>query len=295
MTTTTSRTARGTRPATPDVLVLGGTGKTGRRVVRRLRDTGTARVRAASRSGEVTFDWTVRETWEPALKGASAVYLVAPEDPVAVGEFVADAVRAGVRRFVALSGHGTEAAAGTGVAGDAFGQGMVAGETAVRGSGAEWTIIRPSNFFQNFDEDLWLAPLRAGRLALPIGAVPEPFVDAQDVAEVAAAVLTGDGHAGRTYELTGPRALTFAEATETIARAAGRPIRYEELTPQAYRAELLGQGWPKAVVDLLGGMFAVHRAGHTTALGDGVQQVLGREPGDLAVWARRVAAEGTWA
>ncbi|MGP3636766.1 NAD(P)H-binding protein [Streptomyces sp. 24-1644] len=289
MTTKATKPPRSTRSLTSDILVLGGTGKTGRRVVRKLRETGTARVRAASRSGEVTFDWTVPATWEPAVSGASAVYLVAPEDPVAVREFVAEAARAGVRRFVALSGHGTEAA------GDDFGQGMLAGEAAVRGSGAEWTVIRPSNFFQNFDEDLWLAPLKAGRLALPIGAMPEPFVDAEDVAGVAAAVLTGDGHAGRTYELTGPRALTFAEATETIARAAGRPIRYEELTPDAYRAELLGQGWPEAMVDLLSGMFAVHRAGHTAALGDGVQQVLGREPADLAPWARRVAAKGTWA
>lgn len=295
MTTTTPKSSKSTRPSLSDVLVLGGTGKTGRRVVRKLRDTGTARVRAASRSGEVTFDWTVPATWEPALSGASAVYLVSPEDPALVGEFVATAVRAGVRRFVALSGHGTDTAVAAGTAGEGFGRGMLAGEEAVRGSGAEWTIIRPSNFFQNFDEDLWLAPLKAGRLALPIGAMPEPFVDAEDVAEVAAAVLIGEGHAGRTYELTGPRALTFAEATETIARAAGRPIRYEELTPAAYRTELLGQGWPEAMADLLGGMFAVHRAGHTTALGDGVQQVLDREPADLAVWAREVAAKGTWA
>ncbi|QNE75697.1 NAD(P)H-binding protein [Streptomyces finlayi] len=289
MTTKATRAPQSTRTTSSDILVLGATGKTGRRVVRHLRDTGTARVRAASRSGEVTFDWTFPATWEPALSGALAVYLVAPEDPAPVGEFVAQAVRAGVRRFVALSGHGVEAA------GDDFGQGMLAGEGAVRASGAEWTIIRPSNFFQNFDEDLWHAPLRAGRLALPIGAMPEPFVDADDVAEVAAAVLTGDGHEGRTYELTGPRALTFAEATETIARAAGRPIRYEELTPEAYRAELLGQGRPEAMVDLLGGMFAVHRAGHSAALGDGVQQVLGREAADLAPWARRIAAAGTWA
>ncbi|WP_328905215.1 NAD(P)H-binding protein [Streptomyces sp. NBC_00234] len=289
MTTKTTQAPQSTRTTSSDILVLGATGKTGRRVVRHLRATGTAGVRAASRSGDVTFDWTLPATWRPALDGAAAVYLVSPEDPSPVEEFVAEAVNAGVRRFVALSGHGIEAA------GDGFGQGMAAGEAAVRESGAEWTIIRPNNFFQNFDEDLWLAPLRAGRLALPIGAMPEPFVDAEDVAEVAAALLTRDGHAGRTYELTGPRALTFAEATETIARAAGRPIRYEELTPEAYRAELLGEGWPVAMVDLLDAMFAVHRGGHAAGLGDGVQQVLGREPGDLDPWARRIAAGGAWA
>ncbi|WP_411079898.1 NAD(P)H-binding protein [Streptomyces sp. cmx-18-6] len=282
-------TASGAHHAPPTVLVLGATGKTGRRVVARLRDAQAVTVRAASRSGEVAFDWTLPDTWEPALAGADAVYLIAPDDPGPVKAFVKQADALGVRRFVALSGHGIEGA------GDDFGQGMAAAETAVQESGAEWTLLRANNFFQNFDEDLWLAPLRAGRLGLPIGDVPEPFIDTDDVAAVAAAVLTEDGHAGRTYVLTGPRGLTFAEATETIARAAGRPIRFEELTPAAYRAELLAEGWPEAAADALGAMFALHRAGHSAEVTDDVRRVLGRDPADLEPWARRIAARGTWA
>ncbi|MFJ8871505.1 NAD(P)H-binding protein [Streptomyces sp. NPDC102473] len=281
--------AQSTHGTVSDILVLGATGKTGRRLTARLRDTGTARVRAASRSGEVVFDWSLPHTWEPALAGAGAVYLVAPDDPSPVREFVHQAEASGVHRFVALSGHGIEKA------GDDFGRGMAAGEEAVRESAAEWTVLRPNNFFQNFDEDLWLAPLRAGRLGLPIGEMPEPFVDADDVAAVAARVLTEEGHAGRTYELSGPRAITFAEATRTIAEAAGRPIRFEELTPAAHRAELLAEGWPEAAADALGAMFALHRAGHTAEVTDDVRRVLGREPADLEPWARRVAARGTWA
>ncbi|MFD5873125.1 NAD(P)H-binding protein [Streptomyces sp. NPDC060322] len=281
--------AQSTHGTVSDILVLGATGKTGRRLTARLRDTGTARVRAASRSGEVVFDWSLPHTWEPALAGAGAVYLVAPDDPSPVREFVRQAEASGVHRFVALSGHGIEKA------GDDFGRGMAAGEEAVRASAAEWTVLRPNNFFQNFDEDLWLAPLRAGRLGLPIGEMPEPFVDADDVAAVAARVLTEEGHAGRTYELSGPRAITFAEATRTIAEAAGRPIRFEELTPAAHRAELLAEGWPEAAADALGAMFALHRAGHTAEVTDDVRRVLGREPADLEPWARRVAARGTWA
>ncbi|GGZ69751.1 NAD(P)H-binding protein [Streptomyces subrutilus] len=273
-----------------DLLVLGATGKTGRRLVARLRDAGGARVRAASRSGEVTFDWTVPATWEPALAGAGSVYLVAPEDPSPVEEFVRRATASGVHRFVVLSGHGIEKADG-----GSFGLGMAAAEGAVRGSGAEWTLLRANNFFQNFDEDLWLAPLRAGRLGLPDGGVPEPFIDADDVAAVAAAVLTEPGHAGRAYELSGPRGLTFAEATRTIAEAAGRPIRYEELTPASYRAELLAEGWPPAAADGIGDLFEVLRAGHMAEVTDDVRRVLGREPADLEPWARRVAARGTWA
>ncbi|WP_432147299.1 NAD(P)H-binding protein [Streptomyces sp. bgisy029] len=277
------------RTTRPTVLVLGATGKTGRRVVARLRDSGTATVRPASRSGEVRFDWTLPDTWEPALAGADALYLVAPDDSSPVREFVRQAEASGVRRFVVLSGHGIEKA------GEEFGQGMAAAEAAVRETGAAWTLLRPNNFFQNFDEDLWLAPLRAGRLGLPIGDMPEPFIDAEDVAAVAAAVLTEDGHDGEAYDLSGPRALTFAEATRTIAEAAGRPIRYEELTPAAYRAELLAEGWPEAAADALNAMFALHRAGHTAEVTDGVQQVLGRAPADLEPWARSVAARGVWA
>ncbi|MFJ9638439.1 NAD(P)H-binding protein [Streptomyces sp. NPDC101178] len=277
------------RTTRPTVLVLGATGKTGRRVVARLRDSGTAMVRPASRSGEVRFDWTLPDTWEPALAGADALYLVAPDDLSPVREFVRQAEASGVRRFVVLSGRSIEKA------GEEFGQGMAAAEAAVRETGAAWTVLRPNNFFQNFDEDLWLGPLRAGRLGLPIGDMPEPFIDAEDVAAVAAAVLTEDGHEGKAYDLSGPRALTFAEAVRTIAEAAGRPIRYEELTPAAYRTELLAEGWPEAAADALNAMFALHRAGHTAEVTDGVQQVLGRAPADLEPWARSVAASGVWA
>ncbi|QMV21771.1 NAD(P)H-binding protein [Streptomyces sp. SCUT-3] len=270
-----------------NILVLGSTGKTGRRLVRRLRAEGRP-VRPASRSGEVPFDWFRPDTWQPALDGASAVYLVAPEDPAPVQGFVEQAEASGVGRFVVLSGRGVEHV------GEDFGRGMAAAERAVRRSGAEWTIVRPNNFDQNFDEDLWLPPLRAGRLALPTGGVPEPFVDVEDVAEVAAALLTRDGHAGRVYELSGPRALTFGSAVAVIARASGRRIEHVELTPQEYHAELLADGLTEADARGLGAMFAMMRAGHSAEPADGVQRVLGREPADFASYAARAAAAGAW-
>ncbi|SEQ65490.1 NAD(P)H-binding protein [Streptomyces radiopugnans] len=272
---------------TDAILVLGSTGKTGRRLVSALRAADRP-VRAASRSGEVRFDWFDRETWAAALDGAAAVYLVAPGDPAPVRPFVEQAVEAGVRRFVALSGRGIDQVPA------GFFRGMAAAERAVRDSGAEWTVIRPNNFSQNFDEDLWHAPLRAGRLALPIGSVPEPFVDAQDIADVAAVLLTSDGHHGRVYDLSGPRALTFGAAVETIAGAAGRTIRYEELTPREYRAELLAEGVPEEAVGELDAMFAAMRAGHLAEPGDGVRRVLGREPADFGAYASRAAAAGAW-
>ncbi|MDA0564358.1 NAD(P)H-binding protein [Streptomonospora sp. S1-112] len=272
----------------PSFLVLGGTGKTGRRVAARLRAQG-ARVRAASRSGEVKFDWAAPATWGPALDGASAVYLVAPEDPAPVAPFVAQATDAGVRRFVVLSGRGMD------LVGKAFGAGMAAAEAAVAASGAEWTILAANNFAQNFTEDLWHAPVLAGRLALPVGDVPEPFVDVEDVAEAAVAVLTGEGHAGRRYELSGPRGLTFAEAVRTVARASGRGVDYVELTPEAYRAELAAEGMPPEGVAAFDALYALLRTGRLAEPADGVRRLLGREATDFTAWATRVAAEGAWA
>ncbi|WP_243707916.1 NAD(P)H-binding protein [Micromonospora sp. KC606] len=268
-------------------MVLGATGKTGRRLVRTLRMAGRP-VRAASRTGEVRFDWADEGSWAAVLEGASALYLIAPEDPTLARPFVQRAGAAGVRRIVALSGRGMDRIPA------GFFEGMSATEQAVRESDVEWTIIRPNNFCQNFDEDHWHTAVRAGRLALPIGAVPEPFIDAQDIADVAAALLTTDGHHGQVYELSGPRAVTFGEAVATIAAAAGRPVRYEELTPQAYRSELLAEGVPADIAADLESMFANMRAGHIAEPVDGVRRLLGREPVDFDRYAARAAAAGAW-
>ncbi|ONK12301.1 NAD(P)H-binding protein [Streptomyces sp. MP131-18] len=271
-----------------DILVLGATGKTGRRVVRRLRAEGLD-PRAASRSGDVRFEWERADTWKPALTGVRAVYLVAHDDPAFAPPFVDLAVAAGVRRFVVLSGRGIEASRAAG-----YSLGMAEAERAVTASGAEWTLLRPNNFNQNFDEDLWREPLRRGRIALPIGDVPEPFIDVEDIAEIAVSALTTDRHVGEVYELSGADDLSWRGAVEVIAGAAGREIRYEELTPERYRTELAAGGVPPVFIDVLDGLFALHRAGHTAQLADGVRRALGREPVPFADWAARAAAAGAW-
>ena len=182
-------------------LVLGATGKTGRRVAARLRLRGLP-VRAASRSSATPFDWTDPRGWDAVLEGVTAVYLVPPTVPGPVQEFVARAEAAGVQRLVLLSGHGADDWGDT-----TFGLDMLSAEKAVRGSALEWTVLRPSNFSQDFDEDLFHAPLVAGELALPAGEVGEPFIDLEDVADVAAAVLSEPGrHAGKVYEPRFPEA-----------------------------------------------------------------------------------------
>jgi uncharacterized protein YbjT (DUF2867 family) len=271
-----------------DISVLAGTGKSGRRVAAALRAAGHP-VRAASRSAEVRFDWHDPRTWPAVTDGAGALYLVAPEDSAPLRQFVDLVQEAGVKRVVLLSGRARE------VWGNRFGHAMAAAEDVIRGSDLSWTILGAGNFMQNFTEDLWYEPLLAGRLALPTGGVPEPFVDLDDVAAVAARLLTSDGHSGRRVEVSGPAAITFDEAVATIAAATGRSIRYEELTPAAYADELRAAGLAEEWVAELSGLFEVLREGHIAAPATGVEEVLGRPPRSFADWVAHVAPTGVWA
>ncbi|WP_435870737.1 NAD(P)H-binding protein [Micromonospora globbae] len=267
------------------ILVLGATGKTGRRVVARLAEHPVT-VREGSRSAAQPFDWTDRTTWAPVLQGVDAVYLsyhpdlAAPGAADTVGEFTRLAVASGVSRLVLLSGRGEEDAQ--------------ASEKLVQDAGVEWTILRASWFSQNFSEAHLPDPVRDGEVVLPVGDVPEPFVDADDIAEVAVAALIGDGHAGQLHELTGPRLLTFAEAVAEISTATGRRIDYVQVSPEEYAAALTAEGLPQNVVDLLMYLFTTVLDGRNAHLADGVHRALGRPPRDFAEYAARTAATGIW-
>jgi uncharacterized protein YbjT (DUF2867 family) len=266
-------------------LVLGGTGKTGRRVVERLRALERP-VRVGSRSGTPPFDWEDRSTWAPALLGAGSAYvsyypdLAVPGAVETVGSFAKVAVASGVSRLVLLAGRGELEAEEA--------------EQAVLASGAELTIVRSTWFAQNFSEDYMLDQVLSGVVALPAGDTPEPFVDAEDIADVAVAALTDDRHIGELYELTGPRLLTFAEAVGEIARAAGREIRYVPVSIEEHAAAAAEQGVPADVIDLLAYLFSEVLDGRNAHLTDGVQRALGREPRDFAQYARDAAAAGAF-
>ncbi|QLH25476.1 NAD(P)H-binding protein [Streptomyces sp. Rer75] len=272
------------------ILVTGATGKTGRRVVRLLEERGVA-VRAASRSGTPSFDWTDRSTWAPALRGTTGMYLVhpdlgTPQAAEAVAAFARQAAAAGARRAVLLS-----------TPSDACGPAQepaLAAERALEHSGLEWTVLRVRWFFQNFSEDFLYDPVLSGEVRLPAGDGKEAFIDAEDIAEVAVVALTEAGHAGCHYELSGPRLMTFGEAVEEIARAAGRDIRYVPLTPEAYAEEQRAQGVPEEWVQLSIGLYEQVRSGGLATLGDGVQRALGRAPRSFSEYAKSAAAAGAW-
>jgi uncharacterized protein YbjT (DUF2867 family) len=258
-------------------LVLGGTGKTGRRVVERLRARGLP-VRAGSRSGEPRFDWEERTTWEPALRGAGSVYvsyypdLAVPGAVETVGSFAGLAVRSGVPRLVLLAGRGEPEAEEA--------------EQAVRDSGAELTILRSAWFSQNFSENYFRDLVLEGEVAVPAGDIEEPFVDAEDVADVAVAALTEERHIGELYELTGPRLLSFAEAVQEIADATGREIRYVPVPLDAFASELAAGSYPRDVVELLTYLFGEVLDGRNAHLTDDVERALGRTPRDFRDYAR---------
>lgn len=266
-------------------LVLGATGKTGRRVVQRLVEKDYA-VRNGSRQSDPSFDWDDQSSWDTVLDGVTAAYisyapdLAIPGATDAIRALIERAVDHGVRRLALLSGRGEEEAQEC--------------ERIIQRADIEWTVVRCSWFSQNFSEGEFLSMVLAGEVALPAGEVGEPFVDVDDIADVAVAALTEDGHAGQVYEVTGPRLLTFAEAVEEISQATGRAIRYMQIPQEAFAAGIAEAGLPEDIAWLLNYLFATVLDGRNASLGDGVQKALGREPRDFADFCRSAATSGAW-
>lgn len=271
-------------------LVLGGTGKTGRRVVKRLEGRGVP-VRVGSRSGEPPFDWEMPDTWAPALRDVDSVYvsyypdLAIPGAVEAVRSFAKLAVENGVRRLVLLSGRGEP---------EAERAELALREVVDASAGAEWTILRSTWFMQNFSEDYMLEHVLSGEIRLPAGDVPTPFLDADDIADVAVAALSDEGRGGQLYELTGPRSLTFAEVAAEISKSTGREVRYVPVSLEEHAAEATEHGMPAEVVELLTYLFSEVVDGRNAGTTEGVLRALGREGRDFSDYARETASAGVW-
>ncbi|WP_454814223.1 SDR family oxidoreductase [Labrys neptuniae] len=267
------------------VLVLGGTGKTGRRVIEGLEKAGRA-LRLGSRKAQPAFDWERPEGWAAALDGIAAVYvayqpdLALPGAVAAVSLFFAEAKAAGVGKIVLLSGRGEPEAQEA--------------EEALQATDLDWTILRCSWFFQNFSESFFLDAIQAGEVVLPDTLAPEPFVDADDIAEIAVAAFADARHSRQLYEITGSEALTFEQAVAAIAEAAGRRIDYVPVSQQAYRAGLVEQGLPPEVIELVTYLFATVLDGRNEPIADGVERALSRPPSRFADYVARTAATGIW-
>jgi uncharacterized protein YbjT (DUF2867 family) len=266
-------------------LVLGGTGKTGRRVVERLEARGLP-VRVGSRSGEPPFDWEDQATWAPALEGVGAVYLTYYPDFALPGaieatqSFAELAIENGAPRIVLLSGRGEPLAE--------------RGEVVIRETGAELTILRSTWFMQNLSEDYMREHVLSGEIRLPAGDVPTPFLDADDIADVAVTALTDDRHVGQLYELTGPRSLTLAQVAAEISEVVGREVRYVPISIEQHAAEAAEHGAPPELIELLTYLFSEVVDGRNAETTDGVRRALGREARDFRDFARAAAINGVW-
>ena len=256
-------------------LITGGTGKTGSRVAHRLNALGRP-VRAVTRHSEPRFDWHDHSTWEGALSGCTSAYvtfqpdLALPGADAILGAFSRRAVALGCTRLVLLSGRGED--------------GARRAEAAFAAAGAQWTILRSAFFFQNFTEAFWAEEIAAGSLTMVESTVGEPFIDADDLADVAVAALLDPGHIGRIHELTGPRLITFRDITDEIATAYGRPVVYRELPVEDYIAALVSMGLPQEDATGLAYVFDQALDGRNAQIESGVNDVLGRDGRDFATF-----------
>ncbi|WP_313028269.1 NAD(P)H-binding protein [Brucella sp.] len=266
-------------------LVIGATGKTGRRVAEKLREKGLS-VRAVSRSTEIAFDWNSQSGWAAALEGVTQAYvtyqpdLALPGAVDAIRAFLMVAKTAGVKHVVLLSGRGEEEAE--------------AAEQVLQTSGLDWTVLRASWFMQNFSENYMRDELLSGSLTLPVGQTKEPFIDADDIADVAVAALTQSSHRNRLYELTGPELLSFNDAVSELAGATGRELSFYSVSFADYEVALREQALPEDVIALLRYLFTELFDGRNAKVAHGVEEALGRKPRRFADFARKAAEEGAW-
>lgn len=271
---------------TEHFLIIGGTGKTGRKVANKLTESGHI-VRIGSRSATPAFDWQDPSTWDATLEGMDKVYitfqpdLAVPRALEAIEELTKKAKRKGIKKLVLLSGKGEREAELC--------------EQVVIHSGIDHTIVRASWFNQNFSESFFLEPILEGFVALPQAEAKVPYVDTDDIADVAVAALLDEKHNGKIYQLTGPRLLTFKQVTQEIAEATGREIAFTPIALPAYTQIMKQQGVPADFVWLIEYLFSeVLGNPSNSEITNDIEKVLGRKPKDFSQYIQETLATGIW-
>ena len=269
-----------------NILVIGATGKTDRKVAESLHQKGY-NVRSGSRNSSPSFDWNDPQGWPATLEGIDKMYIVYYPDLAVPGAFesistlVEMAKEAGIQKAVLLSGKGETEAERC--------------ETVVAQSGLDYTLVRASWFNQNFSESFLLDPVLAGHVALPLPEAQVPFVDTGDIADVVVEALMNDAWNGQTVEVTGLRLLSFEEVVGEIAKASGRNIQFQSVSMQAYHQMMKSAGLPEDYIWLFDYLFR-------EVLGDPQKQVvsydtekvLGRKAKDFSEYAQETAQSGIW-
>ncbi|KUJ60803.1 NmrA family transcriptional regulator [Flavobacteriaceae bacterium CRH] len=267
------------------ILVLGANGKTGSRVMERLQKINEIDLRIGSRTETQPFDWENPETWPAVLQDIDSVYitfqpdLAVPSAAAIIQKFAFLATELGVQKMILLSGRGEKEA-------------QVC-EEIIKSTAKNWTIVRASWFNQNFSESFFLEPILAGFVALPRTEALEPFTDANDIADVVVECLLHD-HNNQTYELTGPKLLTFPEAIAEIAKATHKEIQFQSLTLDEYKQMLREYQVPEDHIWLINYLFEQVLDGRNSNITNDIEKVLGRKPTDFTTYAKEVAKTGIW-
>jgi len=269
-----------------NILVIGGTGKTGRKVAAKLKDLGH-NVRIGSRLADPSFDWGDSKTWARALSGMDKVYitfqpdLAVPGALEAIEQLTKLAKKSKVKKLVLLSGKGEREAELC--------------EQVIIHSGIDYTIVRASWFNQNFSESFFLEPILEGFVALPQAEAKVPYVDTDDIADVVVTTLLNDEHNGIIYQLTGPRLLTFREVIQEISEVTKREIAFTPITLAAYTNAMKQQGVPANFVWLIEYLFSeVLVNPNNSEITNDIENVLGRKPKDISEYIKETSATGVW-
>jgi uncharacterized protein YbjT (DUF2867 family) len=269
-----------------NILVIGGTGKTGRRVVEHLQKKGIE-PRIGSRNSLPSFDWDHKETWIEALSGIEKIYvtyypdLAVPGAKESIQSLTYLAKELGVKKIVLLSGKGeTEAEAC---------------EKIVMTSGIDFTIVRASWFNQNWSESFFLEPIQSGEVALPMSDVLIPFVDVNDIAEVVVTVLLDDSYNGEIVEVTGPELITFKDIIGMISKTSNRKLNFYNITLEEYIDGMKQMQLPNDVVWLIEYLFShVLTNPKNQLVVNDIERVLGRKAKTFLEYAQETAKTGIW-
>ncbi len=269
-----------------NILVIGGTGKTGRRVVEQLQNKGIE-PRIGSRNASPSFDWDNKDTWVNTLEGIERMYvtyypdLAVPGAKEAIQSLTYLAKELGVKKMVLLSGKGeTEAEAC---------------EKIVMNSGINYTIVRASWFNQNWSESFFLEPILSGEVALPMGDVLIPFVDANDIAEVASTVLLDDSFNGEIIEVTGPELITFKDIINMISKTSDRQLNFYDITLEQYVEGMKQMQIPDDVVWLIEYLFSyVLTNPNNQLVVHDIERILSRKAKPFLEYAQETAKTGIW-
>ena len=267
------------------ILIIGKNGKTGLRVEQRLQTLGYA-TRGVSRSTEPSFDWEDQGTWRGAMAGTRSAYitfhpdLAIPSAEQSIRDLVALAADQGLQHLVLLSGRGEA--------------GARRAELVLEESGLDWNVVRANWFMQNFSESFMIEGILNGELMLPAGDIAEPFVDVDDIADVAVATLTRPELRNRVFEVSGPRALTFAECVEAISETTDYPVKYTRIPIESFIEGLRAEGAPDELLWLMRELFTVVFDGRNSSPTAGVEEALGRPATDFSEYLRKVMATRAW-